>query len=112
MSDEAVFGDDINKVRQLIGATSVLILNHPDIISDILDQTTFISFSENKHILEVLTYWFTNPGFGITETEERNEAINLIKSFIKRCVNKNAHAGVKLIVESGELVVKYTKRDD
>ena len=106
-SDEVVFGDDINKVRQLIGATSVLILNNYDIISDVLDKTSFISFSENKHILEALSYWFTDPGFAITETEARNEIINLIKAFIKRCVNKNAHAGVKLVVRNGELIIEY-----
>ena len=110
LSDADIFGDDINKVRQLLGGCSIALIYHQNFLSDLLDIHTFKLFSENKHILEEICYWFTNPSYSLPENEIYDEIINLLKAFFKRAVNKNAYKGIKIIERRGEsLRILFTR---
>ena len=89
---------DINKVRQILGAISTVLLHNSDIISDLLDNKSFLAFSNNQHLLELISYWLKDPSFQITHSDKLREIINYLKSFLKRCVNRNTHYGILLLV--------------
>ena len=109
-SDEDIFGDDVNKVRQLLGGCSIALIYHQNFLSDLLDIHTFRVFSENRHILEEICYWFTNPSYFLPENEIYDDIINLLKAFFKRAVNKNANKGIKIIERRGEgLRILFTR---
>ena len=110
-TDGGIFGDDIVKVRQLLGGLSVIVLEHKELLTDLLDRTSSIAFYQNQAILENLSYWFTDPNFKI---EQRNDevqyVINILKSFIKRIINKNGFNGITLKSEEGILKVTYNPK--
>ena len=112
LDDETIFGDDTVKVRQLLGTLSIVILDHKELLADLLDQTTFIAFYQNQAILENLSYWFTDPSFKIEQrNKEVNYVINVLKAFIKRVVNKNIFNGIVLNVsEDGVLKIFYNDK--
>ena len=108
-SDETTFGNDTGKVRQLLGAICILVLEHKALLTDLLDHTSFTALYQNQAILENLSYWFRNPSFKI---EQRNKevkyVINVLKAFIKRMINKNIFNGIVLNAsEDGVLRIFY-----
>ena len=110
-TDEEVFGEDINKVRQLLGGCAIALIHHRSYLSDLLDVHTFRSFTENRQILEEICYWFTNPSYVFSfESDTLSDIVNLLKAFLKRAINKNVYNGIKLIEKRGEgVAATYTR---
>ena len=113
-SDETTFGNDTGKVRQLLGAICILVLEHKALLTDLLDHTSFTALYQNQAILENLSYWFTEPSFKIEQTnKDARYVINILKAFIKRVVNKNIFNHVTLVTsEEGILSVIYNDKRD
>ena len=83
-SDETTFGNDTGKVRQLLGAICILVLEHKALLTDLLDHTSFTALYQNQAILENLSYWFTEPSFKIQQTnKDTRYVINILKAFIR-----------------------------
>ena len=114
MTDESKFErEEIAKIRQLLGGISLLIINYDNLSQELLDRNTFALLyqdSGNKHILELTSYWFTDPNFKIVQREEVEFVHNLLASIIKRVVNKNAHHGVMLVRDNDALNIIYQER--
>ena len=98
--DKEIFGENTGKVRQLLGALSLLILKYEGVINELMDRNTFnILYEEeenNRHVLQLLSYWFPDPSFKILESDNFNNVINVLKSIIKRFVSKNVYHRVVL----------------
>ena len=110
LMDKEIFEDDIGKVRQLLGGLSLLILKYEEAINELMDRDTFnILYKEenNRHVLQLISHWFTNPSFKILESDHLRSVINVLKSILKRFYSKNIYHRVVLVRDDGVLTVAY-----
>ena len=95
--ESSYFGSDTNKVRQIIGSISIILIHHNDLLSDLLDTKTFTTLNKNQHILELMSYWLQDPSYKVTRSDIFNEIENLLVTFLKRAVNKNSKNSVSFV---------------
>ncbi len=108
--DIEIFGEDIGKVRQLLGGLSLLILKYEEAINELMDRETFnVLYKEenNRHVLQLISHWFTIPSFKILESDHLRSVVNALLSLLKRFYSKNVYHRVVLVRHNDVLTVAH-----
>ena len=95
-------GDNEVKIRQILASLAIVLIHNTNILSDLLDTGTFEKLHANHHILEELSYWLNDPNRDIPRTDENDEIMNLMVSFLKRAVKKNIRHNINYVYTRDE----------